>query len=155
MNVYLVRHAKAGERGAWEGDDTQRPLTKRGQRQAEGLRDLLREEAFDHVVSSPYVRCIQSVVPLASTLSLSIEVSDALAEGASLHDAAALVRKFAYHGAVLCTHGDVVPMLLSHYEASGVELRDAREWPKGSTWVLKCEAGEVVSGRFVPPPEDA
>ena len=27
--VYLVRHAKAGERTTWEGDDRMRPLTKR------------------------------------------------------------------------------------------------------------------------------
>ncbi len=156
MAVYLVRHGKAGSRASWEGDDRRRPLTRRGQRQAEGLCRLLEYEAFEHVVSSPYVRCLQTVVPLASRRGCAIESSDALAEGASLEDALALVRKHTYKGAVLCTHGDVVPMLLGHFQSLGVPLRDPRQWPKGSAWVLDCEAGEVVGATYLaPPPDDA
>src|SRR4029077_20646317 len=32
---YVVRHARAGDRGAWTGDDRARPLTKKGVEQAE------------------------------------------------------------------------------------------------------------------------
>ncbi len=44
MTVYVVRHAKAGDREEWKGDDRQRPLTKSGVRQAEALAKLLEHE---------------------------------------------------------------------------------------------------------------
>ena len=40
MTVYLVRHAKAGERGVWDGDDQLRPLSGRGHLQARGLLEV-------------------------------------------------------------------------------------------------------------------
>lgn len=152
--MFLVRHAKAGDRSTWEGDDRRRPLTKRGQRQAEGLVELLAGESFKNLVSSPYVRCIQSVVPLACDRTTSIEVTEALAEGATLEDAVALIGKYADEGAVLCTHGDVVPMLLGHLKARGMEVGDELSWPKGSTWRLRFAEGEVVAAEYLPPFED-
>ena len=41
MIVYLVRHARAGHRAQWDGNDTLRPLDERGRRQAELLVDQL------------------------------------------------------------------------------------------------------------------
>ena len=41
MTLYLLRHARAGRRSAWKGDDELRPLSKVGRRQAEGLVDVL------------------------------------------------------------------------------------------------------------------
>jgi 8-oxo-dGTP pyrophosphatase MutT (NUDIX family) len=35
--VWLIRHAAAGDRSTWEGDDTRRPLTKKGHRQAQEI----------------------------------------------------------------------------------------------------------------------
>lgn len=151
MSVFLVRHAKAGDRSTWEGDDRRRPLTKRGQRQAEGLVELLAGESFKSLVSSPYVRCIQSVVPLACDRAMSIEVTEALAEGATLEEAVALIGKFAEEGAVLCTHGDVVPMLLGHLKARGMAVEDELSWPKGSTWRLRFSHGEVIEADYLPP----
>ena len=114
---------------------------------------MLAGEPVEHLVTSPYVRCIETLVPLASCTARSLEMSDALAEGATLESAWALVQKFASDGAVLCTHGDVVPMLLGHLEARGVPLSDDPQWPKGSMWVLSCEASEVVAAHYVPPPQ--
>jgi broad specificity phosphatase PhoE len=151
MNIYLVRHGKAGDRTTWEGDDRMRPLTRAGRRQAEALAEMLRGTAFEHLVTSPYVRCIETLVPLACDRTHSIEVTEALAEGAALDAAFGLVRKYADHGAVLCTHGDIVPMILGHLESRGVATGPDPQWPKGSTWILECEAGEVVAARYVAP----
>jgi 8-oxo-dGTP diphosphatase len=82
----------------------------------------------------------------------SIEVTEGLAEGASLDTAWALVRKYAGHGAVLCTHGDVVPMILAHLEAQGISIGNDPQWPKGSTWVLECDDGHVTRARYLEPP---
>ena len=155
MTIYLVRHAKAGERGVWEGDDRLRPLSGRGHLQARGLLHVLDGAGFDRLLSSPYVRCMETVVPLSGERGVAIEPVDALAEGAALGEALALVRKHTANGAVFCTHGDVVPMLLQHYANHGVDIGAAPQWPKGSTWALDTDAtGEVTSVRYLPPPPD-
>jgi len=155
VTLYLVRHAKAGDRGSWPYDDMLRPLSRRGQHQARGLAAVLRDVHLDRVLSSPYVRCVETVVPLASPRRLAVEPVDALAEGAALDDALALARKHAHHDAVMCTHGDVMPMLLEHYEHRGVAFDGGLTWPKGCTWVLDTDTtGEIVSGRYLPPPPD-
>ena len=51
------------------------PLSARGHIQARRLADVLADAEFDRVLSSPYVRCMESVVPLASTRGLAIFVT--------------------------------------------------------------------------------
>jgi 8-oxo-dGTP diphosphatase len=155
VTIYLVRHAKAGERGVWEGDDEHRPLSGRGHLQARALLEVFADVQFDRLLSSPYVRCMETVVPLSGERRVAIEPVDALAEGATLDEALALVGKHAAHGAMFCTHGDVIPMLLQHYANQGVDIGPTPQWPKGSTWALDTDAtGEVVAVRYLPPPHD-
>ena len=80
--AYLVRHAKAGDRSDWSGDDRLRPLTKSGQRQAEALADMLDGEPIDRILSSGYLRCLQTVEPLGARRTLSVEPIKDLEEGA-------------------------------------------------------------------------
>jgi broad specificity phosphatase PhoE len=155
VTIYLVRHAKAGERGVWDGDDQLRPLSGRGRHQARGLLEVLEDAQFDRLLSSPYVRCMETVVPLSGERGVAIEPVEALAEGATLDEALSLLRKHVAHGAVFCTHGDVIPMLLEHYANHGVDIGTTPQWPKGSTWVLETDAtGEVTSARYLSPPPD-
>ena len=155
MTVYLIRHAKAGDRATWRDDDRLRPLSGRGHRQARLLIDLLQDATFDRVLSSPFVRCMETVVPLAAARGLSVEPIEALAEGNALDDALAVVRKHATSGAVLCTHGDLMPAMLDYYAAGGVAIDDVRQWPKGCTWVLDTDTtGDVVAARYLPPPAE-
>jgi len=155
VTVYLVRHAKAGDRDRWADDDRLRPLSGRGHRQAYLLVDLLAAAKFDRILSSPYVRCMQTVVPIAGARGLPVEPVEALAEDAPLGDALELVQKHAISGALMCMHGDLMPMLLDHYASSGVEMPHELRWPKGCTWVLETDAtGEVVRARYLPPPVD-
>lgn len=156
MTLYLVRHAKAGDRREWKGNDRLRPLSRRGQLQAEGLIELFADAHIDRLLSSPYVRCLETLVPLAGERMVAIEPVEALMEGASLEGALALVAKHAHHNVVMSTHGDVMPMLLEHYEDNGVPFDAALRWPKGCTWVLETDnTGEVKSGKYLPPPSDA
>jgi len=155
VTIYLVRHAKAGDRSSWSGEDFQRPLTRRGQIQAEGLVEQFSDTHVDRLLSSPYVRCMETLVPLASERMIPVEPVEALTEGAALDDTLTLVRKHMHHDAVLCSHGDVIPMLLEHYAARGVELGTDPGCPKGSTWVLEVDgAHDVVEARYLPPPVD-
>jgi len=153
MTIYLIRHAKAGDRDTWRDDDRLRPLSGRGHLQARMIADELSDATFDRILSSPFVRCMETVVPIAGSLGLSVEPVEELAEGARLQDALALVRKHATSGALLCTHGDVVPMLLDHFAAAGIDIAPDREWPKGCVWTLETDnTGEVVAARYTPPP---
>jgi 8-oxo-dGTP diphosphatase len=151
--IYLIRHAKAGDRDTWCDDDRLRPLSGRGHRQARLLVDVLCDATFDRVLSSPFVRCMETVVPIAGMRGLPVEPHEGLAEGARLEAGLELVRKHATAGALMCTHGDVMPMLLDHYAASGVEICDELQWPKGCTWILETDStGEIVRARYVPAP---
>ena len=111
MSVLLLRHARAGERAAWTGDDTLRPLDDRGLRQALALRDLA-QRAIGRIVSSPYRRCVETVEPLAEALGIPIELDDRLAEGASPQLALALLAEL--DDGLACTHGDVIEAVLGY-----------------------------------------
>jgi phosphohistidine phosphatase SixA len=108
MSVILLRHAWAGERDEWDGDDRLRPLDGRGRKQARKLADTLRALGVRRAVSSPYARCVQTLEPLG----LPIEEDERLAEGASPDDALALLDSL--EDAVACTHGDIVEAVLGH-----------------------------------------
>ena len=118
MSVILLRHASAGDRSTWDGDDRLRPLDKRGRKQAAKLRDELRARGVKRVVSSPYVRCMQTVAPLG----LDVVPDERLAEGASETDTRKLLATL--DDAVACTHGDVVENVLgrSLKKGAGVVL---------------------------------
>lgn len=151
--LLVVRHAHAGDRQAWEGPDERRPLSGKGRRQAAGLVELLADFAIDRVLSSHYVRCLETVVPLAGDRRRSIEVHPALAEGSSVADAGALVAETAVVGTtvVLCTHGDVVWNLLVTLAHHPGDLPMA----KGSTWVVEAQGGRLAPVRYLPPPSPA
>lgn len=153
MTVYLVRHAKAGDRDTWHDDDRLRPLSSRGHFQTRLLLEVLEDATFDRILSSPYVRCMETVVPIAGARGMAVEPVEELSEGAPLEDALALVRKHAMSGALMCMHGDVLPMLLDYYAGAGVDMPADREWPKGCIWTLDTDTtGEVVCARYTPPP---
>src|SRR5262245_17436341 len=153
MTVYLVRHAVALSRKAWKGDDDDlRPLTPKGQRQAVGLADLLRDAPVRRVESSPAVRCVDTVQPLAEKLGLPVETSDLLREGASLDKAYELVTKMARKkgDSVLCAHGDLVPELIETVAREGADTGVVR-FAKGSIWKLDWGHGHFKSAAYLPP----
>ncbi len=152
MSVHLVRHAKAGDREAWKGPDDLRPLSKPGRQQAEAIADRLVSAGITCIISSPSVRCRQTIQPLADRLRLPVELDSCLAEGAPVDGAMRLLEKVLGEEAVLCTHGDVLPALLQRLAASGVPLEGTRV-EKASEWVLAVEDGHMIrSARHVPAP---
>jgi 8-oxo-dGTP diphosphatase len=152
--MYLVRHGVAVSRRDWDGDDRDRPLTKRGQRQASALASKLGDRPIGRVLSSPAARCVETVEPLAQGRGLEVERTKALFEGADPAGAIVLVRKAAEepHDVVLCTHGDLLPEVLRAFRAAGAHVHDGHRWEKGSTWVLDTRHGVVADARYLPPP---
>lgn len=151
--IYLVRHAKAGDRERWAEDDELRPLTKSGRRQSKALVDLFDGQPFARLISSRYVRCVQTFEPLAKARALPIELADALAEGAPRAASIALMLEAAAGGPVaLSTHGDVMLNSLAELTVVGVQLAGPVLIQKGSTWIIEVTDGTFTAGRYLPPP---
>jgi 8-oxo-dGTP diphosphatase len=151
--IHLIRHAKAKSRLEWTEPDELRPLTKRGRREAEAIAARLGEDPPDRLVSSPSVRCLQTLEPLAAALRLPIETTDVLAEGEGGETALELLLALACSGSVACcTHGDVLFEVVDIVARSGVPLDGPRDVPVASTWVFEVEERRIARARFVPQP---
>jgi phosphohistidine phosphatase SixA len=123
--VILLRHASAGDRDAWQGHQHDRPLDPRGRLQADALVALLSNYEIDRILSSPAVRCVDTVEPLAQLRGLPIERREELTEELTDTDGLALVRSLAGEDVLLCGHGGL--------EAA---LPDQPTWKKGAALVL-------------------
>jgi len=150
--AYVVRHAKAGDRGEWTGDDRMRPLTKSGQRQAEAIADMLEGKPIDKILSSGYLRCLQTVEPLGARRKLPLEPVKELEEGAGGESVLRLMQSFPGRNLVLCTHGDVMEELLEGLIAQGLVQRARANMEKGSTWVLEEKDGRITGARYLAAP---
>jgi len=146
--IALVRHAAAGVRRAV--DDESRALTPKGRAQAAGLVGQLAAVPLERVLSSPYLRCRQTVEPLAAARGLAVADLEALAEGHSARDVLELLPDLDPGGAALCSHGDVIGAVVRELVGLGlVRPADAR-YSKGSTWLLELEGSRVTSARYLP-----
>ncbi len=150
--VYVVRHGKAGSRSHWEGPDDERPLTRRGRRQARRLVERFQGLDVDLIVSSPFTRCVQSVEPLAQARGLEVRTAPELAEDVDVEEALALLGSLDHRPTVLCGHGTEIAELVGRLEASGTTVEGTKGIAKGSVWVLEREDGRFVSARYLPAP---
>ncbi|MEX0851189.1 MAG: phosphoglycerate mutase family protein [Gaiellaceae bacterium] len=151
--VYLIRHAKAESRTRWMEPDHLRPLTKAGRRQAKALTTLFEAQPFSRLLSSPYLRFVQTLEPLAETRGLPLETADELSEGAPVNAALALIISTAADGpAALCTHGDVMRLAVEGLVAAEVPIEGPLELKKGATWILEVDGSAVARARYLPAP---
>lgn len=116
-----------------------------GLAQADRLAEWLHHESPEIVVSSPLIRCVQTVEPLAESLGLGVTVDDRLSEGTDLHHAWTLVEEMAEHTAVLCSHGDLIPEMISRCQRRGMVVPGRRGCSKGSVWTLQHWDGSTFA----------
>jgi len=149
---YVVRHAKAGSRGHWTGDDRVRPLSKKGRVQAEDLVKLLKAFPVTQIYSSPYLRCLQTVEPLGRALGIEVKSSAGLAEGHGLEGLSEFLGDRKLKGVVLSTHGDIVWELVEDLVRRRVIRAGDGGFEKGSTWMLEVDGRLPVKARYLPAP---
>lgn len=116
--LIALRHAKAVSRSEWEGADAERPLTEKGLRQAKAITAPLRAFGVRRIVTSDAVRCRQTVAPLEKKLGRAARVTEKISQDAwenDLEDIRSVVgrRVRARKPAVLCSHGPVLPRILT------------------------------------------
>jgi 8-oxo-dGTP diphosphatase len=155
--VLVVRHGSAGSRSEWSGDDRLRPLDDAGLRQADELVRVLSPFDVRTIVSADFVRCVQTMEPLAASLGLDVGEEPLLSEqGFPGHESQAveLLRGRADddESVVFCSQAKVVPPLIERLAAEdGVELTHVRS-KKGSVWALSFDGRRLYDAEYFPPP---
>jgi broad specificity phosphatase PhoE len=149
--LLLVRHAHAGEKHRWPGPDSLRPLSPAGQAEAAGLLVRLEDYPIGRILSSPTVRCQQTVQQLADERLLRVEPEPALGVAADPAVVLALLGEVQAQDAVVCTHGEVIGEVLMQLVVAGLSVDHPLTWPKGSTWLLEGTDGQFRFGRYLPP----
>jgi 8-oxo-dGTP diphosphatase len=152
VTLYLVRHAHAGSRQKWVGDDFGRPLSGKGVREAAAVTDWLDGRPLTRILSSHALRCTQTVGPLARRRDLEVEIEPALTEGSRRAESAALARKLVAEeaDAVLCSHGDVLPDMLDALAEDGCEVIGTG-LAKGGLYLVETEAGRARLATYFGP----
>ncbi len=150
--IYLVRHAKAGSRSVWDGEDVDRPLSSNGWHQARLIGAKLAKRSPSALYSSPFLRCIQTLEPLSELCDLEVVGDDRLAEGGSFEQMLVLLAEVP-DGAVLCSHGDVIPETIAALQRRGLTVQNQPDWRKATVWRLeRTPAGEFETARVTSPP---
>ncbi|MGW4795550.1 NUDIX hydrolase [Nonomuraea sp. NPDC004297] len=134
--LVLVRHGSAGSRSEWRGDDAARPLDAAGLAQAAALATALPAYRPELLLSSPSVRCVQTLEPFAAGAAIRTEplLSE---ESQDPEKTPELVGKVSVPAAV-CSHRRVLPGLIDTLTGKDVHLR------KGAFAVLHRAGGRVV-----------
>ncbi|OBG13362.1 NUDIX hydrolase [Mycolicibacterium celeriflavum] len=155
--VLIVRHATAGSKSRFKGDDRKRPLDKNGRAQAESLVGVLLAFGADHLYAADRVRCVSTLEPLADELGATIDSDELLSEEAYAENRKAARRRFLEIAdtagtPVICTQGKVIPDLVEWWcERDGVRPDKSRN-RKGSTWVMSLYDGRLVAADHIGSP---
>jgi 8-oxo-dGTP pyrophosphatase MutT (NUDIX family)/phosphohistidine phosphatase SixA len=147
--LIVVRHASAGAKKDWRGEDLDRPLDSRGAEDALALAGLLSVFAPGpaRVISSPALRCADTVRPYATLAAAGVEVSDALSDTGRAESLAPVIRQVLASDTptVLCVHRENVPVVVSQAcVALGAELPGDMTLAKAGFWVLNVAAGSLT-----------
>ncbi len=159
--LIVVRHASAGSKKDWPGADDSRPLDAHGAADARALAGLLACFApVARVISSPALRCIETVRPYAATWGGTVEAETCLVPygrstgSSSRTDLAEALRRLLSglvadrRPAVLCLHRENLPAVLAELcSALGAPaaLPADPSLPKGGFWVAHAAPGELAA----------
>lgn len=144
----VVRHARAVGRSSWAGPDPLRPLDPRGAARARELVPLLAAYGVRRVVSSPSVRCADTVRPYADSIRTQLRLRPGLSEEGYAEDASrapTYLTRLLERGspAVLCSHGPVLPDLLGMLAA----MVDKDEESGRAAAVLLADSADLGMGK--------
>lgn len=121
MDVYLMRHAHAVERGEWGWFDETRPLTEKGRLAAGAVAEGLARESppISRIISSPYARALETATIVTRRLGLSVTVDPRLTPGFQIG---------LFFGVVVESHATGSLLLIGHEpDLGGIVTGIARE----------------------------
>jgi len=141
--MLLLRHASAGERLSSPGVDRFRRLDEAGRATSRQLVWAYADREITKIASSPFPRCVETVVPLAASLGLAVDQHWELAPDSSLDDIMTLLLDLP-ETALVCTHREVFEKLLGWDAPSD----------KGAAWVLERNGSELVPALYLEAPSE-
>lgn len=154
--IIALRHGKAVAHEDWDGPDAARPLQSRGVAQSVSVAPAIAAFRPRKLVSSPAVRCMTTIGPLARLVGLDVSPKEAISQDSWEHDAVdvrRVVRKRieARESAVLCSHGPVLPQIVDAIveltgSADSTRLRRASALSTGEYAVLHIPVDAPESG---------
>ena len=126
LQLYLLRHADAGDPMAWPGDDAERPLSAKGKRQARRLGSLLADIGWrpDVILTSPKVRAAQTARILGHAVDVTPDDEGTLASAFELGDIGAMLAAHPdARRVVLVGHDPDFSSIASTLTGAAIELR--------------------------------
>ncbi|HTS99907.1 MAG TPA: NUDIX hydrolase [Streptosporangiaceae bacterium] len=155
LPLVFLRHASAGGKGSWPGNDLDRPLDARGAADAERLARMLACFGSCRVITSAAERCVATVRPYAALTGMAVALEPAFTiglagevpGGAPEDLAAAAVAAVVAAGvpAVICAHGENLPPLVAAACAVlGAVPPFGLALPKAGFWVLHAADGRLA-----------
>jgi phosphohistidine phosphatase len=127
IQLHLLRHADAGDPEAWTAPDAERPLSGKGEKQADRLGRFLAGVGFepDAIITSPKLRASQTAERVAELVGVAVTVDDRLAGGLEVPTVDAILRDAgAPARAVLVGHDPDFSDLLGELTgAPGLEMK--------------------------------
>jgi len=150
----VVRHAEAGDRERFVGDDSLRPLSRQGRKQANALAKRLGESSLD-LITSPYLRCVETLSPTSSRLRRAMMLASWLVEGEPADEALYQLIELTGEigGLVACTHQDLMVGMFDVAIAAGAVPSSPANFEKAATAEFTILSGKVVAVSFVSPPK--
>lgn len=155
----LLRHAKATPRNQWPKDEAHRPLLPLGEEQAQAIVPILSAYGIKKVVSSPWSRCANTVMPYVRKKGLKLIERGQLTEFGNANGpqrTAKTVEKLLATGAaaVLCSHRPALPTILDTISknatpAQEILIHEARALEPGQMLVVHLTKGEGSKRRIV------
>ena len=126
VELYLLRHADAGDPLAWAGDDAERPLSEKGRRQAKRLGSLLAGIKLrpDIILTSPKLRAADTAKIVGTAVSVKPQKDDRLGSSVELGDLASLLAgNLGARRVVLVGHDPDFSTLASSLTGAAIELK--------------------------------
>jgi len=152
VTLYIVRHAKAGKRSEWDGPDTLRPLSDKGWEQAQAIAKKLIELKPIALISSPAVRCMQTLEPLSEAMKIKIVADERLFEDGDVAKMIELLEA-AKDSTVISSHGDMIPEAIKILQRRGMEINSKPDWRKATVWVVERTKNGFKSAFVIAPPQ--
>jgi len=139
--MLLLRHASAGERLSSPALDRERPLDHAGRADAERLPEAFAGHRLERIVTSPHVRCLETVFPVAATTGLEIELRQELVSDVSIHSVLALLDELPA-ASLVCTHREVIERL----------FQGRVQCEKAAAWLLERRDDGWIPVAYLPSP---
>ena len=102
-------------------------------------------------MSSPAVRCTQTVQPLARERQLVVGTDVALAVGADVDHVVDLLLDPDADGVVWCSHRELIVPVMVRLQGLGAPISDELDWAKGSVWVIGVADSTITEARYLRP----